>query len=124
VGSTSSFFRSVDGGKTWERINRSRGLRQRPWFFSTLTIDPHNADVVWFPQVNLLKTVDGGRTVRSVEGGGWDCHDVWIDPSDPARIIVASDAGVSLSWDGGETWALPVPPQYSSAHWSSPEAHS
>jgi photosystem II stability/assembly factor-like uncharacterized protein len=103
-------FRSDDRGKTWTRISPSRGLRQRAWYYSTLTIDPRNADVVWFPQVTLLKTVDGGRTVRSVKGGGWDYHDVWIDPVDPARIIIGSDAGVSLSRDGGETWVRPPIP--------------
>jgi len=64
-------FRSDDGGKSWKRINPSRGLRQRAWYYSTLTIDPDNADVVWFPQVAMIKTIDGGRTVRSVKGGGW-----------------------------------------------------
>jgi photosystem II stability/assembly factor-like uncharacterized protein len=103
-------FRSDDGGANWTRVNPSRGLRQRAWYYSTLTIDPGNADVVWFPQVNLLKTVDGGASVRSVQGGGWDYHDVWIDPADPSRILIGSDAGVSLSRDGGATWVRPALP--------------
>ena len=77
----------------------------------TLTVDPANADVVWFPQVSMLKTEDGGRSVRAVKGGGWDYHDVWIDPGNTKRMIVGSDAGVSLSRDGGETWvraAIPI----------------
>jgi len=103
-------FRSDDGGRSWSLVNPSRGLRQRAWYYTTLTIDPRNPDVVWFPEVNLLKTIDGGHTVRSVKGGGWDYHDLWIDPSDPSRIIVGSDAGVSLSSDGGETWVRPALP--------------
>ncbi len=103
-------FRSDDGGAKWERINPSWGLRQRAWYYTTLTIDPVNADVVWFPQVAMLKTGDGGNTVRSAKGGGWDYHDVWIDPADTRRMIVASDAGVSLSADGGDTWIRPPIP--------------
>ena len=103
-------FRSDDGGKKWTRINKSRGIRQRAWYYTTLTIDPANADVVWFPQVAMLKTADGGTSVRSVKGGGWDYHDVWIDPEDSKRMAVASDAGVSLSTDGGQTWARPAIP--------------
>ena len=83
---------------------RLAGVRQRAWYYSTLTIDPANADVVWFPQVSMLKTTDGGKSIRAVKGGGWDYHDVWIDPQNTKRIIVGSDAGVSLSRDGGETW--------------------
>lgn len=103
-------FRSDDGGESWEHISDSPGLQQRAWYYMTLTIDPTNADVVWFPQVGMLQTIDGGRTVLPAKAGGWDHHDVWIDPENPKRIIEASDAGVSLSWDGGETWERPPIP--------------
>ncbi len=103
-------FRSDDGGESWKRINPSRGLTQRSWYYMHLTIDPRDPDVVWFPQVPMLKTVDGGERVRQVKAGGWDYHDVWIDPLEPRRIVVGSDAGVSLSRDGGETWHRPPLP--------------
>ncbi len=103
-------FRSDDGGDSWKLATASRGLRQRAWYFTHLTVDPSTPDVVWFPQVPMLKSIDGGRSVRAVTGGGWDYHDVWMDPDNPRRMIVASDAGVSLSWDGGETWTRPPLP--------------
>ena len=61
-------FRSDDGGETWTLASGHHALRQRAWYYSTLTVDPQNADVVWFPQVPMLKTMDGGRTIKSVEG--------------------------------------------------------
>ncbi len=97
-------FRSDNGGNSWERISDSAGLRQRAWYYTTLTIDPNNEDVIWFPQVSMLKTIDGGKTVLPAEAGGWDHHDVWIDPKNSKRIAEASDGGVSISVDGGETW--------------------
>ncbi|NJL27520.1 MAG: hypothetical protein HC897_06285 [Thermoanaerobaculia bacterium] len=103
-------FRSDDGGETWELANPSRGLRQRAWYYTTLTVDPADAETVWFPTVPMLKTIDGGRSVRSVRTAGWDHHDVWIDPLDPKRMIVGSDAGVTLSRDGGESWHRPPLP--------------
>ena len=103
-------FRSDDGGDSWQRVSASRGLRQRAWYYSTLTVDPGSADVVWFPQVSMLRTLDAGETVRSVKGGGWDYHDLWIDPQDRRRMIVGSDAGVSLTTDGGATWTRPPLP--------------
>jgi photosystem II stability/assembly factor-like uncharacterized protein len=104
-------FRSDDGGDTFERINSDRVLRQRAWYYSTLTIDPDNADIVWFPQVNLVKTVDGGKTLTSVKGlHHGDNHDAWIDPTDNRRLIVGNDGGIDLSNDGGNTWFSPAIP--------------
>ena len=42
-------FRSDDGGETWERVNDDRHLRQRAWYYSTLTVHPTNPDVVYCP---------------------------------------------------------------------------
>ncbi len=104
-------FRSDDGGDSWTHINDSRGITQRAWYYMTLTIDPTNEDIVWFPQVSMQKTEDGGRTVRRATAGGWDIHDVWIDPENTDRVVEASDAGFSRSLDGGKTWkraAIPI----------------
>jgi len=104
-------FRSEDGGETWSLASAHRALRQRAWYYSTLTVDPKNPDVVWFPQVPMLKTVDGGKTIRSVKGiHHGDHHDVWIDPLNPRRMIDANDGGVDVSTDGGATWYAPMLP--------------
>ncbi|KAB2966114.1 MAG: glycosyl hydrolase, partial [Thermoanaerobaculia bacterium] len=101
-------YRSDDGGESWKRANGHRTLTQRAWYYSTLTVDPADPDKVWFPQVRLLRTVDGGRTLQSVpESQRWDHHDLWIDPRDARRMIVGSDGGVSVSLDGGRTWTDP-----------------
>ena len=101
-------YRSDDGGDKWRRINSHRALQQRAWYYTTLTVDPRNADIVWIPQVPLLRTIDGGRSIQFV--GGWDHgdhHDLWIDPADPKRMIVSNDGGVELSLDGGVSWWNP-----------------
>jgi photosystem II stability/assembly factor-like uncharacterized protein len=104
-------FRSDDGGEHWRLVNPHRALRQRPWYYTTLTIDPTNPDVVWFPQVPLLRSIDGGRTIVNVKGTHHgDHHDVWIDPKNPRRIIEGNDGGVDISVNGGETWYAPPLP--------------
>jgi photosystem II stability/assembly factor-like uncharacterized protein len=101
-------YRSDDGGDTWQLANGGHYLRQRAWYYSTLTIDPKNPDVIWVPQVHLLKSIDGGKTFKKVLGTHHgDHHDVWIDPKDPKRIIDSNDGGVDVSVDGGETWFAP-----------------
>jgi photosystem II stability/assembly factor-like uncharacterized protein len=104
-------FRSDDGGKKWTRVSGHHSLRQRAWYYTTLTVDPRNPDVVWFPQVPLLKTIDGGKTIQRVKGPHHgDHHDIWIDPRDRQRILDANDGGLDVSSDGGETWfAAPLP---------------
>ncbi len=104
-------FRSDDGGETWKLASGDRGLRQRAWYYSTLTVDPTNPDIVWFPQVPMLKTIDGGKTITYVDGiHHGDHHDMWIDPTGPRRMISANDGGVNITTDGGEHWYSPPLP--------------
>lgn len=101
-------FRSTDGGESWEKVSADRQLRQRAWYYTTLTIHPTNPNEVWFPSVPMLKTIDGGRTVKIVKGfHHGDHHDIWFDPKNPKRMINANDGGVDLSVDGGESWHAP-----------------
>src|SRR5207248_1074817 len=61
-------FRSDDGGDKWELINENRALRQRAWYFSAITVHPTNPDIVWCPQVPLLRSIDGGKSFQRVKG--------------------------------------------------------
>jgi photosystem II stability/assembly factor-like uncharacterized protein len=105
-------YSSEDGGDTWSRASGDHLLRERAWYYSTLTVNPANPNEVWCPQVPMLKSIDGGKTFTIVKGiAHGDNHDVWIDPRNPRRIISADDGGVDVSLDGGETWyaaALPI----------------
>jgi photosystem II stability/assembly factor-like uncharacterized protein len=104
-------FRSDDGGETWTLATRNRELRQRAWYYSTLTVSPANPDEVWAPNVPMLKSIDGGKTFKEVWLSHGDHHDLWIDPKDPERMIGADDGGADVSLDGGDTWspaALPI----------------
>ncbi|HET6266353.1 MAG TPA: glycosyl hydrolase, partial [Acidobacteriota bacterium] len=109
--SEGGMFRSDDGGETWRRTSPNRLLRQRAWYYSTITVNPTNANEVWCPNVQLLKSIDGGETFKIVRGiPHGDNHDLWIDPKNTKRIIGADDGGVNLSLDGGETWSAPALP--------------
>lgn len=104
-------YRSDDGGEHWKLINGSRYLRQRPWYFSTLTVHPSNPDSVWCPSVRLLHSIDGGKSFRQIKGmHHGDHHDIWFDPKSPKRMIDSNDGGVDISVNGGESWYAPMLP--------------
>ncbi len=97
-------FRSDDGGDTWQRTSEDRNLRQRAWYYTHVHADPQNPDVVYVLNVNFLKSVDGGKTFQTIRVGHGDTHDLWIDPTDPQRMIMADDGGAEVSVNGGQTW--------------------
>jgi photosystem II stability/assembly factor-like uncharacterized protein len=104
-------FRSDDGGKTWTLASDDRAIRQRAWYYSTITVHPANADIVYLPNVPLLKSIDGGKTFNRVTGcHHGDHHDLWIDPKNPQRMIDSNDGGVDITLDGGKTWSAPPLP--------------
>lgn len=104
-------FRSDDGGDTWKRTSANRLIRQRAWYYSTITVHPTNPNEVWCPQVPMMRSIDGGETFEIVDGiPHGDHHDLWIDPKNPKRMIGADDGGVFLTMDGGKTWRAPMLP--------------
>ena len=60
---------------------------------------------MWALNVECWRSSDGGKvfSVFPVQHG--DCHDLWIDPADPQRMILGDDGGASVSMDGGESWS-------------------
>ncbi len=104
-------FRSDDGGDSWTLVNPRRYLRIRPWYFGTVHVDPRNPEVVYCPNLFLLKSVDGGKSFTKLKGPHHvDHHDLWIDPKDPKRMIDSNDGGIDITTNGGETWLSPPLP--------------
>ena len=55
-------FRSDDAGKTWEKVNDERKLRQRAFYYSRLYADPVDRETVYGLNVDFWKSTDGGKT--------------------------------------------------------------
>ncbi len=103
----SGLYRSDDGGSSWALINKDARLTARAWYFSCITIDPNDPDVLYIPNVAFFKLSSGGKDIGIVRGapGGDDYHQVWIDPANSQRMVLGSDQGTTVSVDGGVTWS-------------------
>ena len=101
------FYRSDDGGATWSRIGTDSRILGRLWYFGEIAIDSKNPDVVYLPNVSIYRTEDGGKDWEAIKGapGGDDYHALWIDPTNPQRMITGSDQGATISVDGGKSWS-------------------
>ena len=97
-------FRSDDGGKTWEKTNDERKLRQRAWYYTRIYADTQDEDKVYVMNVRYHQSKDGGKSFKSFGTPHGDHHDLWIAPEDNNRIIVADDGGAQVTYDGSETW--------------------
>lgn len=96
-------YRSDDAGATWSKMSGDQRIWGRGWYFCKISVDPKNADVVYVPNTALYRSKDGGRSWRApIKGspGGDDYMGLWINPSDPNLMILASDQGAVISLDG------------------------
>ncbi|MEM9833554.1 MAG: FlgD immunoglobulin-like domain containing protein [Bacteroidota bacterium] len=97
-------YRSDDGGATWQLMNNHRDLWQRAFYFLRIQADPVDAETVYVMNFILMKSTDGGENFRTIGTPHADHHDLWIDPANNQRMIVANDGGGTVSVNGGKSW--------------------
>ncbi len=98
-------YRSDNGGENWEKVNDSRALRQRAWYYTKIYADTQDVDGVYVMNVAYHHSTDGGKTFKANRAPHGDHHDLWIAPEDNQRMIIGDDGGAQVSYDGGETWS-------------------
>ena len=98
-------FRSDDAGETWEKTNSDRALRSRAWYYTRIIADSQDENKVYVMNVSYAVSSDGGMTFSLHNAPHGDHHDLWIDPEDNQRMIIADDGGAQVSTDGGDSWS-------------------
>ncbi len=70
-------------------------------------VDPKDPNTVYVASVVTWKSTDGGKTWFGLRGapGGDDYQNVWINPNNTRILALASDQGVIISENGGQTWS-------------------
>lgn len=99
-------YRSDDGGANWKHLNKDFGLVVRPFYFSRITVDPRNPEVV--VKAGLFGSIsrDGGKSFKGLGPMHPDIHDIEFDIKNSDRMYVGTDGGVYRTWDGGTTMEI------------------
>ncbi len=103
----SALFRSEDGGRSWEVVNDSRGIANRPFYYCDIRVDPANENRVFNIFSSVTISEDGGRNFENLVGfssAHSDHHAFWIDAENPQYMIDGNDGGLAISRDGGKKW--------------------
>ncbi|MFQ5790039.1 MAG: hypothetical protein ACE5JI_06115 [Acidobacteriota bacterium] len=100
-------WRSEDRGKSWKMVNADSSINFRPFYFTDIRVDPMDENRIYSLSGPLLLSTDGGKTFdrigRTIHG---DHQALWIDPTDPQRVLNGSDGGFHVSNDRGAHWEL------------------
>ena len=97
-------YRSDDGGDSWHLMTDDHRFRQRAWYYSHIFADPKSAETVYILNTGVYRSNDGGKTFNQLRAPHGDNHALWVDPTNPKRLINGNDGGATISTNGGESW--------------------
>jgi len=98
-------FVSKDAGDSWSRISGDHRLIQRAWYYIEIALDPNNEDIVYVMSASTYKSTDGGQSWNRMPSAHGDYHDLWINPQNSSNMILTSDGGSEITFDGGSHWS-------------------
>ncbi len=106
-GNHGGIYRSNDGGESWMLMSKDERYWGRGEDFAEIKVDPENADIVYTADVVVWRSDDGAKTWKAFRGapGGDDYHRLWINPTNPKIILIASDQGAIITVNGGQTFS-------------------
>jgi photosystem II stability/assembly factor-like uncharacterized protein len=114
--SRGELWSSDDGGDNWHVVSYDRTLAGRAAYYTRCTVEPDNENEIYFMTAAFSRSLDGGKTLTDLaQLPGGDNHDLWIDPTNGDRLVVANDGGISISINRGRTWnrvQLPIAQMY------------
>ncbi len=112
AGGECAFFRSDDGGKTWQGFRRREGNFGPPGvragFPISAVVDPDDPMTVFVNNYSggVFKSVDGAETWIDCSAGytGADLHDIVVIPESSDAVYTIGRSGPFRSLSGGQEW--------------------
>jgi len=106
AGPSGGFWRSDNGGASWNKQSDYVGGGTGPHYYQELWADPHHARTIYQANVQLGRSVDGGKTWGNVSRSSKhvDNHAVAFRPDDPEFLLVGCDGGLYVSHDRGQSY--------------------
>ncbi|MBA7568377.1 Ycf48-like protein [subsurface metagenome] len=107
-----ALYRSKDKGESWEEMNKTGVVKERPFYFCYIVADPVDTNRIYKPGLQLSVSDNGGKTFDSGNmmsfGGGVhpDLHALWINPKNNNELYLGTDGGVYISNDKGASWRI------------------
>ncbi len=100
----SGIYKSVNAGELFKRIQGIPSTARRT---RVLKQDPANSDVVYAGTTEgLYKTENGGKSFTRLTGPEVIVNDVFVDPENTNRVLIATDrGGVLTSGDAGASFS-------------------
>lgn len=98
-------YRSDNGGESFRQISDEPNAFARAWYYTHITADPNDEDEIWTLNGVLIKSIDAGKTWKSIKINHPDHHAMWINPSNSDIIINGNDGGANVTLNGGRTWS-------------------
>ena len=117
-------YQSIDSGTSWSLVNDEDVARWQGWYSHDVVVDPTDASTLIHVGIEVWKSVDAGTNllkkttwsswyfglvpVGGPEGPDWyvhaDIHEAVFHPTLPNTVYFATDGGVFVSYDNGETF--------------------
>jgi photosystem II stability/assembly factor-like uncharacterized protein len=107
-----------DGGANWTDLTGRLGVRGTPWV-SVVLASAHDERVMYVALDGhqdddftpyLLRSGDGGASWRRIDAGipdGYVINAIAEHPQSPELLLVGTEFGLVLSYDGGDSWHQP-----------------
>lgn len=110
-------YKSIDGGDSWKLMYESHSMAQRAPYYTRVRVSSQDENKLYTICVTIMESNDGGKTFNgngNYKPGG-DNHDIWFDPTNANRIMVAHDGCMNMTLTGGTSWQninLPIAQMY------------